>query len=116
MSTSVILFGWTRSVPGREQASGAHFDEFATYLAGCQKDGRITGFDVVLLDPHGGDLNGFFLVRGDRGELDALAATNEWLNHVVRASLHLQGFGAIRGATGEGVGERMALWRDALPS
>lgn len=116
MSTSVILFGWTRSVPGREKLSAAHFDDFSTYLASCQKDGRISGFEVVLLDPHGGDLNGFFLIRGDRGELDTLTASNEWHSHVVRASLHLQGFGSIHGVTGEAVGERMQLWKDALPS
>lgn len=116
MSTSVILFGWTRSIPGRESMSAAHFDEFSSYLAGCQKDGRISGFEVVFLDAHGGDLNGFFLIRGERAELDALSATNEWLSHVVRASLHLDGFGLIHGVTGEAVGERMALWKDALPS
>lgn len=116
MGTSVMLFGWNRSVPGREEVSAAHFDEFSGYLAACVKDGRIDAFDVVLLDPHSGDLNGFFLVRGDRAALDALASTNEWLSHIVRAGVHIDGLGVVRGVTGEAVGERMAMWKDVTSS
>jgi len=32
MGSSVILFGWSRSVPGREKASAGHVDEFVKYL------------------------------------------------------------------------------------
>jgi hypothetical protein len=116
MSTHVILFGWNRSIPGRESTSASHFDEFSQYLASLQGSGQIEGFDVVFLDPHGGDMNGFFLIRGDRGQLDALASTEEWITHMTRGALHLEGAGAIRGVTGEGVGGRMTVWKDAIPS
>ena len=116
MASNVLLFGWNRSIPGREKVSGAHFDEFVKYLGGLQQKGSIQGFDVVFLDPHGGDLNGFFLVRAESTKLDALLSTNEWIAHITRASLHLQGAGVIRGATGDEVMKRMALWTSSIPS
>jgi hypothetical protein len=36
---------------------------------GLQLQGTIKSFDTVFLDPHGGDLNGFFLIRGLTGDL-----------------------------------------------
>ena len=54
MARNVIFFAWNRSIPGREQISGAHFDEFVAYLGSQAQSGTIQGFDVVLLDNHGG--------------------------------------------------------------
>ena len=69
MGSSVILFGWNRSIPGREKVSGQHFDEFVKYLGGLQQKSAIQAFDVVFLDVHGGDLNGFFLIKGESAKL-----------------------------------------------
>ncbi len=69
----------------------------------------------MLLDPHGGDLNGFFLIRGDSAKLDALMASGEWETHTIRGLLHLDGSGAVRGVTGDGVGKRMKLWTEQIP-
>lgn len=115
MDRNIIFFAWNRSVPGREKISGEHFEEFVAYLGGKAQSGAIGGFDVVLLDPHGGDMNGFFLIRGDSASLDALLATNEWSEHMTRATLHLQGAGAVRGATGDLVMKRMELWNKHIP-
>lgn len=111
----VILYGWNRSIPGREQTSAEHFQEYLGYLGGLQESGAINSFDVVLLSPHGGDLNGFFLIKGDRSQLDALQASDEYLNHVTRGGLHLEGSGAVRGVTGEEVMEWMSRWAGNLP-
>lgn len=115
MSTEVIFYGWNRSVPGREQVSAQHFQEYIGYLSGLQGSGAIDSWEVVLLGPHGGDLNGFFLIRGSRDQLNALQATEEYQVHVTRGGFHLQGSGAIRGATGEGVMEWMARWTANMP-
>lgn len=116
MDRNVIFFAWDRAIPGREQISGAHFDEFVEYLTAQAQGGAIQGFDVVFLDPHGGDLNGFFLVRGDSASLDALTSTTEWAEHMTRAILHLEGSGAVRGSTGDSVAARMDLWRKHVSS
>jgi hypothetical protein len=115
MSTNVIFFGWNRSIPGRERLSAEHFGEFVQYLGGLRQAGAISSFEAVLLDVHGGDLNGFFLVRGDHAQLDALTASEAWSRHVMRADLHLQGAGVVRGATGESVRERMGQWVKSIP-
>jgi hypothetical protein len=116
MTSNTILFGWNRSIPGREKLSAQHFDEFVKYLGGLQQKGAIQGFDTVFLDSHGGDLNGFFLIKGDAPKLDALVSTTEWITHITRAALHLEGSGVVRGITGNEVLERMALWTKIIPS
>ncbi len=116
MASSVVLFGWNRSIPGREKISAGHFDEFLKYLGGLQQKGAIETFDVVFLDIHGGDLNGFVLIKGESAKLDTLLSTTDWITHITRASLHLDGSGVIRGVTGDEVMKRMAIWMTAIPS
>ena len=53
MNSSVVLFGWNRSIPGREKISAGHFDEFVKYLGGLQQKGAIQTFDIVFLDATG---------------------------------------------------------------
>jgi len=116
MGSNVLLFGWNRSIAGREKVSAGHFDEFVKYLSGLLRGGAIQGFDIVLLDPHGGDLNGFFLIKAEPSRLDALRSTSEWLTHITRASLHLEGAGVVGGVTGDEVMKRMAVWTSAIPA
>ena len=79
MSSHLILFGWNRSIPGREKVSAAHFDDFVKYLGGLQQAATIQAFEVVFLDVHGGDLNGLFLIKGDAPA--RLADGDERLDH-----------------------------------
>ncbi|HEY1393908.1 MAG TPA: hypothetical protein VFV25_11055 [Methylibium sp.] len=116
MSSNVVFFAWNRSIPGRERLSAEHFGEFLQYLGELQKKGTIQAFDPVFLDPHGGDLNGFILLRGDSAKLDGLLASKEWVTHVTRGLLHLEGSGAVRGVTGDELMERMKLWTGLLPA
>jgi hypothetical protein len=115
MSSNVIFFGWNRSIPGREGLSAAHFGEFMQYLDKQQQAGVIQSFEAVLLALHGGDLNGFFLIRGENAQLDALIASPEWVAHTLRAGMHLEGAGVVRAATGSLVLERMNLWAKIIP-
>lgn len=116
MSSNALLFGWNRPLPGRERISAQHFQEFNQFLGGLKQGGRIESYDTVFLNSHGGDLNGFFLIRADSGKLDNLMASSEWVTHMIRASMHLDGVGAIRGATGQLVMERMEEWSRLIPS
>ena len=116
MSTHVVFFGWNRSIPSREKTSAAHFQEFIGYLGELQKRGTIQSFDTVFLDAHGGDLNGFILLRGESGKLDQMIASTEWVTHTTRAQMHLEGVGVTRGVSGDLVTERMNLWTGLLPA
>ena len=116
MSKNVIFFGWKKSVVGREQMSAAHLPEFLQYLGELQGQGAIDSFEPVFLTAHGGDLNGFVLIRGDREKLDDVVASDQWLEHLTRAGYHLEGTGAVRGVTGEGVMEVMAVFQRVIAS
>ena len=56
MNRNIIFFAWNRSIPGREETSGQHFDEFVAYLGAQAQSGAIqrTGQGLVQLSPVGG--------------------------------------------------------------
>lgn len=115
MGPNVLVFGWNRSLPGREMLSGQHFQEFSEFLAALQKDKRIESFDAVLLEPHGGTFNGCFLIRGEPARLGELTASPEWARHITRAMLHLDGSCVLRGMAGQALQERLQLWMESIP-
>jgi hypothetical protein len=57
-----------RSSPGREAQAKQVLADALQYCDGLQRAGRIDSFDVVVLEPHGGDLGGFALLKGDKCE------------------------------------------------
>lgn len=115
MSSNAIFFAWNRSLPGREAISSEHFNEFVAYLGALQKAGSIQSFEPVFLNAHGGDMNGFFLIRGVSDNLDTVMESDDWERHMGRAGMHLDSPGAIRAVTGEALMKRMELWRSLIP-
>ena len=115
MSSNVLFFGWNRAIPGRERMSAEHFQAFGEYLATQQRNGVIQSFDAVFLDPHGGELNGFFLIQAENAKLDQLVASDEWVRHQVRALLHLDKGGGVRGVRGDLLQQRMGMWLQEIP-
>jgi hypothetical protein len=108
MGTNVVFMGWDRPSRGREAVATALFQEFMQYLGGQQQAGAIQSFESVFLNPHGGDLGGFTLIRGDSGKLDALLSSEAWETYMTRAGLLMDGFGFLRGVTGELLMKQMA--------
>jgi hypothetical protein len=115
MGDSVIFMGWDRVVAGREQLSMQLFQDTLQYLGGQQAAGNIDSFEPVLLRPHGGDLNGFFLIRGESGKLNAMVESPEWTAFVNRGTMIMQGLGVVPGVAGELLMEWMAAWGEAIP-
>jgi hypothetical protein len=116
MSTNALVFGWDRPIPGREKLSAAHFNDLVAYLEGKKKTQDIASYDILILSPYGASFNGCFLIRADNAKLDTLIASPEWVQHIIRATLHLEGVISTRAATGNMVMERMEMWAKALPS
>lgn len=110
MSGNVILMGWNRPTTGREDRATQDFQDFMQYLGGLQQAGTIASFEPVFLDFHGGDMNGFFLLRGESAKLNALQSSEEWLTFMTRAGYSLEGLGVVRGVTGEMIMEQMNRW------
>jgi hypothetical protein len=59
------LHRFRRSVRGRERQALKVFGEAFEYYSRLQQEGEIESFEPVILEPHGGELGGFFLLRGD---------------------------------------------------
>src|SRR6478752_3146441 len=112
---NLLLFTWDRSLPGREQLSSQHFQDFMGYLQSQKTQGNIESFEPALLEPRGSGMHGFFSIKGRSEKLTALTESPEWVEHMMRAMMHLEGAALSRGVAGTAVGERMATWTRLIP-
>jgi len=86
------------------------FQEAVGYYAKLQEEGQIERFDAYLLDPHGGDLAGFFLIHGERAALDAVKSSAEFRRLLVRAGSVIDNLGLVGAHAGDALGQQMALF------
>ncbi len=101
MATGALVIGWGPAVRGREQKALQVFNEAIQYYTQLQQQGTIESFEPVALEPHGGDLAGFLLVRGDREKLNTLRTSEEFLRLNNRAALVVDNLGVINAFIGE---------------
>ena len=114
MADRALFIGFGGPVRGREERAVEVFTEFVDMFGRMQSDGRIEGMDVALLDPHGGDLGGFFMVHGSEQQCAALTADEEFRRATIDAGLIVENFGVVAAMTGEGVGREMAMYTEAV--
>jgi hypothetical protein len=114
MADRALFIGFGDPVRGREERAVEVFNEFVGLLGRLQSDGRIEGMDVSLLDPHGGDLGGFFMIHGSADQCSALAMDEEFRRACIDASLIVERFGVVPAVTGEAVGAEMAMYTEAV--
>jgi hypothetical protein len=93
---------------GRESQSIELFAKFSGYLAQQKEAGLVESFEPAVLMPHGGDLNGFILIRGERDKLDQLRNSDEFFSFRVSAEIIMHGLGILPARIGEGVMKYMA--------
>ena len=101
MTKGALFVGWGALIPGREDAARKVLAESVEYLQRLQWEGAIDSFEAVALEPHGGELAGFVLVKGDRQALAHLRVNDEFTRLVVRIQLvhtHVGVVGAYAGA------------------
>src|SRR5438552_2615879 len=101
MANGALVIGWGPPVRGREQKALQVFDESIQYYTRLQQQGTIESFEPVALEPHGGDLDGFVIVRGDREKLNALRSSEEFIHLTNRAIQIVDNFGVITAYIGE---------------
>ena len=114
MADAALFIGWGEVVRGREMKALQVFNETQQYYTRLQQAGTIESFEAVLLNPHGGDLAGFILIRGDQAKLDALRATEEFQKNQTRASLIAANVGVITAAIGASLATGMATYAQAV--
>jgi len=110
MADAAIFIGWGQVVRGREAKALAVFNESLTYYGRLQQEGTIESSEAVLLTAHGGDLAGFVLLRGERGKLNALRATEEFQRITFRANLIVDNLGVVDAAIGTSLASGMATF------
>jgi len=113
MAGEAIFIGWGQVVRGREKQALGVFQESMEYYGRLQQDGRIDGFDVFLLAPHGGDLNGFVVLRGDRQALAQVRFSEEFERLTVRASSIVDSVGVVIAYSGDALAQQMQLFQQA---
>ena len=110
MAGDGLFLGWGQVVRGREQLALGVFQEAVTYYGKLQEEGRIESFEAYLLDPHGGDIAGFFLIHGEQSALDALKSSTEFKRLLVRAGSVIDNLGLVSAYGGDALGQQMALF------
>lgn len=103
MADSALFIGFGFPVRGRERQSLKVFNEVSDYYSRLQQQGEIESFEPVLLEPHGGELGGFFLLRGDQDKLSRVRGSEEFEQLTLRAELIVDNVGV----TGAVIGDRL---------
>lgn len=109
-----IFVGFGAPVRGREARSLEVFNEAMQYYARLQQEGRIESFEAAFLEPHGGDMDGFILLRGQRETLSRLRADPEFERLTTRANLVVDGLGIVGATLGEGMSQTIGMFQDAI--
>ncbi len=95
MANGALFIGWGEVIPGREQQALQVFNEALEYYGRLQQQGDLESFEPFFLEPHGGDLGGFLLLRGDRDKLSRVRTSEEFLRLSQRSALVVARFGVV---------------------
>jgi hypothetical protein len=114
MADRALFIGWGEPVRGREERAVEVFNEWVGMLGRMQSEGRIEGMDATLLDPHGGDLGGFFQLHGSAEQCAAIMNDDEFRRAVIDATMIVEKFGVVPAVTGEGVSGQMEMYSEAV--
>jgi hypothetical protein len=115
MATAVLFIGWNRPIAGKESEAWKYFiEEGDAALAKFQKQGFFERVERVALTPHGGTMNGFMLLFGERAKLDELRRTDEFERFSVKMGMMFDGYGVVPGLNNEGLAKAMARMKDLI--
>lgn len=101
MADSALFIGWGSTVRGREQQALRVFGEFMEYFGQLQQRGEIESAEPFSLEPHGGDLGGFLLARGEADRLAQMRLSDEFRRLSQRAALVVERFGVVGAVSGQ---------------
>ncbi len=114
MADAGIFIGWSEVVRGRETQAVESFNEAIQFFADRVADGTIESFEPVFLEPHGGDLGGFILLRGDVAKLAALRTDEDFTRLILRATLFVDGMGIVGADLAERLERQMAYYTEQI--
>ncbi len=110
MADAALFVGFGQPARAREPQALDLFREALRFFSLLGERGEIESFEPVLLEPHGGDLGGFILIRGRRDQLDQLRAREEFRRIMTRAGLVIDQFGVVDAHVGAGLDAQFSLY------
>ncbi len=114
MAANAAMFvGWGPLIPGRERQAIEFFGEVTSFYTRLQQEGAIESFEPVILGPHGGDLDGFILIRGTLEQLLQVRMNETAQEFERRSEMLVTNFGIVEAYIGEGLSKVIAGRRAA---
>ena len=114
MADAALFIGFGPAVSGRERRALALFNEALAYNTRLQAEGEIENFEAALLEPHGGELGGFVLLRGDADKLHRVRTSEEFQRLNTRAALVVERLGVVDAVVGDGIGQQVSVYQEAV--
>ena len=105
---------WPVQAPACSGWSSKVFNEAFEYYSRLQQEGEIESFEPVILEPHGGELGGFFLLRGDQDKLARIRSSEEFERRTVRGDLIVENLGIVGAALGDRLMSQMAVYGEQV--
>jgi hypothetical protein len=104
MATAVLFVGWDRPRAGVDarKAYGHVMTEGISYLRNLEGK-AVERIVSIGLTAHGGSINGFLLLYGERAKLDELRRTDDFEAFVMRLEELFDGLTVVPGVNLEGI-------------
>ncbi len=109
-----LFLGFGAPVRGRERQAIKVFNEVFEYYSRLQQEGEIESFEPVLLEPHGGELSGFFLLRGDRDKIARVRSSEEFERFIARGELIVEHLGVVGAFLGTRLMSQMSVFAEQV--
>jgi hypothetical protein len=114
MADAGLFIGFGNPMQGRESQAVELFNETIEWYSRLQEEDEIESFEPVFLEPHGGDLGGFILIRGDAEKLAKLRVSEEFGQFSIRAGLCVDSFGVVGADLSERLQRFMAYYTEQI--
>ena len=107
-----IFIGFGIPVPTREVAAARVFGESVAYYDELKAAGDIESYPIGVLEPHGGELGGFILLRGEAEKLARVRGSEKFQRYTLRAGFAVQSIGIVSALLDSEAGRFVATAND----
>jgi hypothetical protein len=110
-SNAALVIGWGTPVEGREKRVPQVLGEALSYFKRLEEEGQIESAEPIALEPHGHQMNGFVLLRGDKEQLARIRSSTDMTRLCNRAQIVLHDLDVIAGFSGQAFQESLNAWQ-----
>ena len=113
MADRVLFIGWGRVVAGREERALEVFNESMGFYGRLQQQGKIEGFNTVLLDPNA-RLAGYIELRGSAKQIADCRVDDDFRQLQADAAMIVDELCLYDGACVKGVEKQVGIFQRAM--